>query len=134
MMDVLYLLQNLVTFILIGLIWTIQVVHYPAFLDISEDRFIEFEKKHTSRISILVVPLMLLELSAALAFLIVNPEDIKNIGMALIVSAIWLSTFFLSVPCHQKLSKGKDVSTIHRLVKTNWVRTVLWSIKGILLI
>ena len=134
MVEALSLIQNIVTYILIGLIWTIQMVHYPAFRDIDQDCFIEFEKKHTTNISLLVVPLMLLELLAAIVLVVMNPEEIKNILILKVVLGIWLSTFLLSVPCHQKLTKGKDLVIIDRLVRTNWIRTILWSIKGVILL
>ncbi|MBU3984539.1 MAG: hypothetical protein KJ985_13980, partial [Proteobacteria bacterium] len=42
---------------------------------------------------------------------------------------IWLATFSLSVPCHRQLQNhGKVLSTINRLVVTNWIRTLLWSL------
>ncbi len=55
-------------------------------------------------------------------------------GLQIIVDSglsvlIWLATFILSVPCHRQLQKsGKDLSTINRLVATNWIRTILWSL------
>jgi hypothetical protein len=51
----------------------------------------------------------------------------------LVVLFIWISTFTLSVPCHKKLSLGKDSKTIDQLVKTNWIRTILWSLKSLIL-
>lgn len=48
----------------------------------------------------------------------------------LVVLAIWGCTFFLSVPLHAVLGKGKDAAVIRRLVNTNWPRTVLWTAKA----
>jgi hypothetical protein len=110
------------------------MVHYPAFRDISAESFVEFEKMHTRNISILVMPLMLLELLAVVVLLAYDPQNLINIALFSMVLLIWLSTFLLSVPCHRKLSKGKDLQIINRLVQTNWVRTVLWSIKGLVLL
>ena len=47
---------------------------------------------------------------------------------------IWLSTFLLQVPAHEKLILKKDNQIIARLVKTNWIRTILWSLKLLVLI
>lgn len=134
MMEMMGQTESVVTWILIGLIWTIQLVHYPSFRDIAEDRFVEFEKKHTRSISILVVPLMLLELVISIAFMVLMPQNLKSIFVLLVVLGIWLSTFLLSVPCHQKLIKAKDTEVIERLIGTNWIRTILWSIKGFLVL
>ena len=38
---------------------------------------------------------------------------------------------FLSVPCHNALSRGKDETVIRRLVITNWPRTFLWTGKAL---
>lgn len=47
-----------------------------------------------------------------------------------LVLVIWLSTFLLSVPAHAKLSSSKNAEVIDRLISTNWIRTVLWSLKS----
>ena len=43
------------------------------------------------------------------------------------VGAIWLSTFALQVPCHARLGRGFSLGAWRLLVRSNWVRTVLWS-------
>ena len=45
---------------------------------------------------------------------------------------IWLSTALLQVPCHNRLVNGFDPKIHHRLVKTNWIRTVAWSLRAII--
>jgi hypothetical protein len=45
---------------------------------------------------------------------------------------IWCSTAFLQVPMHQRLSSGFDAAAHRSLVKTNWVRTILWSARALL--
>jgi hypothetical protein len=47
------------------------------------------------------------------------------------VVIIWLSTFLLQVPIHKKLRSGKEDSHIKRLVATNWIRTIAWSLKAV---
>jgi hypothetical protein len=41
---------------------------------------------------------------------------------------------FFSVPAHNALSAGFDKQMIDWLVLTNWVRTVAWTIRGVLVI
>jgi len=36
------------------------------------------------------------------------------------------------VPQHAALVDGYDAARVHRLVRTNWVRTVGWSLRGII--
>ena len=42
---------------------------------------------------------------------------------------IWIGTFLLSVPIHSQLSFTFDLDLIDRLVNTNWLRTIAWSLK-----
>jgi hypothetical protein len=55
--------------------------------------------------------------------------SLNAIGFYLVV-LIWISTAFFSVPAHSKLESGKDEHAIDRLVSTNWIRTVLWTLKS----
>ena len=114
-------------FMMTGVIWVIQLVHYPSFKFVTEDKFADFAKFHASRISWIVLPLMLIEISTAFFLLSVYQWGIYNL---LSVVLIWLSTFFLSVPCHNKLQQGKDNVEIKRLVLTNWPRTIIWSFRS----
>lgn len=110
-----------------GLIWTIQILHYPAFLQIDERNFLVFHTRHSNNITFIVAPVMLIELLTA-GLLIWNFQSEKIFwinGVMLIL--IWLATALLSVPLHQKLTFGKDHHHIQRLVITNWPRTFLWS-------
>jgi hypothetical protein len=50
------------------------------------------------------------------------------------VGMIWASTVFLQVPCHNRLLSGFDLAAYQRLVSTNWIRTVLWSVRGAVLL
>lgn len=133
MIDLIIQYEPLITFTLIGLIWTIQLVHYPAFKYIDKEKFIAFEKMHTSKISLLVAPLMVLELMIACIHLYEKPAQPYAMISLFLVLLIWISTFTLSVPCHSMLKNGKDEKIIHKLILTNWVRTILWTFKGILI-
>ena len=118
------------TTFLCGLIWCIQLVHYPSFRFVSPDRFVEFERFHTQAITWIVGPAMLLELLTAVVLLgSLGPGwgalNIVSVG------AIWVSTALLSVPCHARLAEGFDADCIERLVWTNWPRTVLWSLRAL---
>jgi hypothetical protein len=35
----------------------------------------------------------------------------------------------LQVPCHRTLERGFDPAVARRLVATNWIRTVCWSLR-----
>lgn len=123
------------TLMMTGLIWTIQLVHYPLFSRVGEDAFCGYERQHTRRITWLVGPLMLAEGASATALLLWLPPGTARalaiIG-ALLLLVIWGSTAFLQVPCHARLGRGFDREVVRRLVSTNWIRTVAWSLRGVL--
>lgn len=121
------------TLYLLGLIWCIQIVHYPLMNRVGGDRFEEFHRLHGLRISFVVVAPMLVELASAVALAVwvpigVEPE-LPAIGLFLVV-VIWLSTFAIQVPIHRRLALGFDPAAHRRLVDTNWLRTAAWSIRA----
>ncbi len=111
-----------------GLIWIIQIVHYPLFNQVGKDHFIEYEKLHTFKITWIVAPVMLLELSTAIFLLFKIDNSIFYINIILLI-AIWLCTFFIQIPQHQKLARGFYPKTIKQLVQYNWIRTILWTVR-----
>jgi hypothetical protein len=133
-MDLLFFLNVISAFLLTGVIWTIQIVHYPSFHYIDKLSFTNFHHFHERRISIIVMPLMLIELTTSTALYINNMSSIVFALNLLIVVLIWCSTFFVQVPIHSILSKKKDKELIEKLVNTNWIRTFLWSMRMLLII
>lgn len=115
-----------------GLIWMVQLVHYPSFSYVEEKVFGAFASFHSRAISFIVLPAMVAELASGAYLFYQGRSVILGINLACLV-LIWLSTFFLSVPLHSKLAKGKDSKSIGRLVATNWPRTVLWSARSLFL-
>lgn len=123
----------IVTAMLVAIIWIIQVLHYPTFRFIDPDKEIEFHKFHTFSISPIVAPLMVAELilvSLGLYF----DFSILSIALLTIVVAIWLSTFLIQVPLHKELSNDYKSSIVERLIMTNWIRTICWTVKLVLMI
>lgn len=129
-LDVLKNAQLVSCLLMIGVIWVIQLVHYPSFFSIDAAVFTDFTKFHRQRISIIVMPLMLLELGTGGILAYAYLGDLFWLGNLVGIAFIWAATMFLSVPCHQRLDVEKDLSTIRRLVSTNWPRTLLWSLRG----
>jgi hypothetical protein len=120
------------TWAMVGLIWFVQVVHYPL-MGLVGPGFKEYERCHMSRTKWIVAPLMLTELSTNL-LLFWRPGGLNRGFLAvglLLLSAIWLSTFLLQVPQHQRLARGFDVLAHQRLVSSNWLRTFAWTLRGI---
>lgn len=129
-----HLIHFFVTSSLTGLIWVIQVVHYPTFHWIKEDDYISYAVFHTNRITYVVAPLMIAELFLALRLFFM--KDLAMHWILLLVGLtllVWASTFFLQVPLHGVLAIKKDGAAIERLIHTNWIRTMTWSLKATVL-
>lgn len=125
-----------------GVIWVIQVVHYPLFATVPPTARREYFKRHVYRISLLVMPLMLIELATAVALVVLayGHEVVTYavfyawLNLGLLVGT-WLSTFLIQVPHHNRLkSNPGDDATIHALVRWNWLRTMLWSARLVLFV
>ena len=113
------------------LIWMVQVIIYPGFRRISSVSFESYHRWYAIRISVIVIPLMLCEVVIAIAWLGLDDFSFFSLVSVFLVAIIWLSTFLLQVPMHKCLQSGKDDACIGRLVNTNWIRTIAWSLKAI---
>ena len=123
------LLNLFATYALFGLIWTIQLVHYPSFRYVPE--FTDFHVHHTSSITLVVGPLMVLELAVAAYLAYANDWNWPWLVPLGIVLVIWVLTFFWAVPLHEKLGQLRDDVVIEQLIVANWPRTVLWTLKTV---
>ncbi len=133
-MTTLLILHFAITWALIGLIWTIQVVHYPLLKNVGHEGFIEYHDRHMSRITWVVGPLMLAEVGSA-GLLLFLGERTLLFGISLgALALIWASTAFGQVPLHHKLKQGYDADSIARLVRTNGWRTFGWTARGLCLV
>lgn len=121
------------TLFMTGLIWLVQMVHYPSFKFVDEKLYTDFQLFHMNKITVVVLPMMLMELFSLLLLSYLNLTT-PFIICLILLGLIWMNTFFWNVPLHQKLVKQKDNETINRLVISNWPRTILWSVKSIYLV
>ncbi|MEP6925269.1 MAG: hypothetical protein ABI954_12455 [Pyrinomonadaceae bacterium] len=129
--------QLATTLALTGIIWLVQIVHYPLFQFVGDARYREFHEAHMNWITYIVAPLMIAEAVTAGLIIFYPPLNSDNwllwLGLILVI-VVWASTFFLQVPLHEKLAQGFDVDTHRMLVKTNWIRTVAWTIRSIIVL
>jgi hypothetical protein len=131
-MKLLFLAHLLATLLMTGIIWFVQVVHYPLFAQVGAAGFQAYESLHRQWTGLVVAPLMLLELGTSLA-LLRYPPPIPAWSLwagAGLVGLLWASTFFVQVPLHGQLDQGRDPTVIARLVRTNWLRTMAWSLRA----
>lgn len=93
--------------------------------------FAELHRDYTRRISLIVGPLMFAQGVLALRQVIIAP-DLVSVMQAILIAFVWGVTTFISVPLHRRLSSGYDARVINRLINTNWLRTVGWSLVSVL--
>ena len=124
-----------VTAFMTGLIWYVQVVHYPLMAGWPHDDFGRWEVSHRDLTAAVVIPGMMLE-GVTATWLVIRPP--KGVAPWLLVAGaaallgIWASTFLLQLPAHGMLTLGWDEGVHARLVATNWIRTALWTARLVL--
>jgi len=133
MIEVLVVAHAAATLVMVGVIWFVQVVHYPLMARVSASEFAAYEHEHQNRTTFVVAPTMLIEAVAAAVLLVVAPPGLGRIlpaaGIALL-AVIWLSTFLVQVPLHMRLADGFDAGVHRKLVWSNWLRTLAWTGRG----
>jgi uncharacterized membrane protein len=133
-MKLLLLIHVFATLFMTGLIWFVQIVHYPLFANVGSDQFRTYEELHQRLTTWVVGPAMLVELATALWLVKYPPPGASTlawVGVALVV-VIWMSTATLSVPAHTSLAAAYTSAALNKLVGTNWIRTVAWTARAIL--
>lgn len=119
-----------------GVIWFVQVVHYPLMDRVPQDRVQDFAIDHQRRTTWVVAPAMLVE-AATSVLLVASPgvgtarSPLAWAGLVLL-GVVWVVTFGLMVPLHARLARGDAAGVVCRLVRVNWARTLAWSARGVL--
>ena len=129
-MEPIHLTHAFVVFALFGLIWTIQLVHYPMFKLIEAPHWPRFHRFHSRNITLIVFPLMLTELITSLQ-LFISEDSFTNILALGCSAATWLLTFLVFIPLHNKVAVRPDPNIFTRLFVFNWVRTGIWTIASV---
>lgn len=122
-----------VTWFIVGLIWVIQLIVYPQFLRVGSAEFRGYHFSHCQRIGLMIVPLVMMEAgSAAWLFYqgLRTTPFLISLGM---IPLIGLSTASWQAPDHTRLMQGYDKAVIRHLILTNWIRTLGWTERSVLL-
>ena len=128
------ILHLIATSVMVGVIWIIQLVHYPSFHFIELKQYTTFQRFHMSRISYVVIPAMLTELFTLILIVIsMDQIDTLVLASAILLIFIWLMTAVFFSGVHQKLTLGYDQTVVDKLVKLNWGRTLLWTLRLLLI-
>lgn len=137
MLEAVFILNITATLMLTGVIWIIQLVQYPFFSEVSSANFSKYHAAHTFWITPVVAPLMIAELVSSLLLVVYPPPAIAAVWLwlgLLLALLVWLSTFLIQIPLHNRLARGFDRQAHLRLVRTNWIRTAVWTLRAALVI
>jgi len=126
-------IQESITWFNVGLIWVIQIIVYPQFRRVGATEFRVYHSDHCLRIGFIIVPLFLTEIATACWLFFEGLRSMPFLISLAMFPVICLSTAIWQAPMHTRLANGRDDAVIRRLVLTNWVRTVAWSLRGICL-
>jgi hypothetical protein len=120
-----------------GLIWFVQIVHYPLFARVGRDAFPSYEAAHRRRtLPLAGVPMAVEAITAVLlpSHLPAGVPPLLAWAGLVLLAAIWTSTAIFQLPRHRWLSRGFDAGVHRALVESNWIRTVGWTLRAALVV
>ncbi len=110
------------------LIWIVQLIIYPGFQYYSSNDLLLWHRTYTPRISVIVGPLMILQLVLTLVEVWESPGTFE-VGTFILILALWGYTFVKFAPLHRSIEQNKiRPDTLKILVSANWLRTLLWTL------
>ena len=117
---------------MVGLIWFVQVVHYPLMQSVGAANYSSYQEAHMLRTGYVVGPVMLTEALCAVALVSMPsslPPELTGLGL-LALGIVWISTVSQQVPRHRALLEAFDEGLHRSLVQSNWIRTFFWTLRG----
>lgn len=132
-MSLVVVVHVLATVFLAGVIWTIQLVHYPLFARVGSAGYLAAMTEHRRRITAVVMLPWALQGLTTVSLLVRPPVGVPMTllwSVAVLAAVPVLVTLAASVPAHRRLERGFDPSAHARLLATNWLRTAAWTVHG----
>lgn len=134
MPDVVLVLNLVSTLVMVGVIWFVQIVHYPLLAVVPVESASAVAVDHQRRTGWVVMAPMTVEGFTTLGLLKWVPDGVawwvpwlNGVFLAIALGC----TVFLSVPRHARMAAHPDKSVGRELVLTNWPRTFAWSARGL---
>ena len=133
-MTLLFAIHTASTWALVGLIWTMQLVHYPLFAQVGADAFRPYHQRHMRRITLLAAPLMAVEVLTALWLVVRGEREFWFLVSLGPLAFNWIATWWSLIPAHLRLSRGFEAEAHQRLLRGNRWRVLAWSVRGLCLL
>ena len=131
-MTALLLANAAATFFMVGLIWFVQVVHYPLFAKVGELEFAGYHLLHSSRTTWVVLPAMAIELATSWLLLVEPPAGQTALALAGAILALltWVLTGY-AASIHGRIGRHGPSSVLLRtLLNGNLLRAAVWTLHG----
>ena len=130
MMPLLALVALAAASFMAGVLWVIQIVHYPLLGEVPDASIARVALRHQSLITRVVGPTMIVEVISSLLLLVIVPQNLFFVAFVpfiLLLIAVGV-TIFQAVPLHSRIAQGMS-HLIPRLIQINWARTIAWSLR-----
>lgn len=123
------------TWFMVGMIWTIHLVHYPLFAEVGAATYESFQAAHVDRIGRLLLVPWLTEGVTLVALMWTATFSRRDLRPAVAIGAVAMALVlvisgFWSAPAHGELADGFDATVHDRLMTANLVRALAWSVRG----
>lgn len=121
---------------MVGMIWTIHLVHYPLFAEVGPESYVRFQAEHVERIgALLFVPWFTEGLTLLALLWFVTAQRRRDIAVPALIGAVAMAVVliisgFWSAPAHGDLADGFDAAVHDRLMSANFVRALAWTVRG----
>jgi hypothetical protein len=129
MIDVTLVVGTAASWVMVGVIWFVQIVHYPLLAQL-RDAVSQTSAEHRWRTGVVVAAPMAAQGVTTLVLLAAPPEQVWAPWpwIAAVFLAVALGvTAAVSVPLHVRMTEAGDLQAGRRLVVTNWWRTAAWT-------
>ena len=131
-MNAVYAIHAAATWAMVGFAWTIQLLQYPLMAHVPPAGFVDFERQHQRRVSMVLALFAPVELVTAAWIVVIEPANPIGWVAGAVLAGIWIATGFYFAPVHARLSTGFDAGLHQSLVRWNWARTAGWTIRAVL--
>lgn len=132
-MHPIHTLHLLTTGYMTGVGWYAQRVTYPSFLHADSPDAPAKHRAYTRAMGPVAAPAMLLEAGLQMLWVWRSPSPLSFAGLFLL-SVVWIDTFALIVPIHNRLCETHDPALPPKLLRLNRIRALAWTARCILLL
>lgn len=132
-LDVVVVVQAIVTTLMVGMIWTVHLLHYQLFPLVGADAWDAYESAHVDRIGKILFGPWLIEGLCVLVLLLAHQRRMRILAFvsAFLMLFILIDTAAFSAPAHGVLLESWDRGTYDDLMTVNLIRAWLWTGKGV---